>query len=624
MVDKAGQFNGNSQDCNVSRRQFLSGLAAFGVGTMASKVPIANVLKQDANTPDAGQPEAVKGTRLRKSPPVRPHIEAHVHVNQVGYLPEEPKRAVIAASGQIVGNAFTIVDDDVTPHVRYRGALISYQKAGKTSYGHFQHHFHADFSDFARPGRYRLRLSDGSMSVPFSIRGDVYAHLGPLALGYFDVQRCGRQHSALRGPCHVDDGVVVGGPRDGQRFDASGGWHDAGDYLKFVETTSYVTAVMLFTQETFPHGFPRADRRAGVPPLLAKAKVGLDWLLKMHPTPEEFYYQVGDATDHDAWRLPEADGSVADGTWEPRPVLFGIGANLAGRTAAAFAMASRLYRAHDPAYALRCLAAAQSVYQLGLRNKKVLSTQPADFYPEVTWQDDMEWGAACLFKATGNDEYLHQALEFARQAGPANDQTSVYNTHALAHYTLYPHAPDADRQRLLEALRTDADYVKKHSDNPYGLGTPYIWGTAEAAAGAAINCLLYADLSHDKDYLDFARRQRDFILGCNPFGLSCVIGAGTRYPLFPHHQVANIRNVELSGALVGGPTSHSIFRKQKISLEGAGFLSQNPGPALVPEFADEVGVYHDSVQDYVTNEPANDYTAKFLLMTAFYVTSAKA
>ena len=583
--------------------------------------PVLENVKSHAS--DLAQPVlpdvAVRRRRNRTLPPERKVVEARVHINQVGFLPGEAKRAVIPATGAIVGNSFTVVDDDVTPQPRYSGKLQAYAGPNGAKYGHYDHHFFADFGELTRPGRYRLRLSDGHLSPPFSIGSDVYSRMVPLVLKYFDVQTCGTQKSAHRGDCHVDDGVISGGPRDGERIDASGGWHDAGDYMKFVETTSYVTALMLFAYDHYRRQFPAHVPSGRMPQMLAYAKVGLDWLLKMHPSPREFYYQVGDDTDHDTWRLPEEDCSAHCDNWEPRPVYAGVGANLAGRTAVALAMASRLYRPYDHRYADRCLASAQTAYQLGMENRRVLTTSPADFYPEQTWVDDMEWAAAALYRATGRRDYLQQALDFSIQAGPANDQTSVYNTHALAHYTLFPYASPAQREILLGYLRSDADLTRRRAENPYCLGTPYIWGTAEAAAGAAITSLLYAGLSGEKEYVDLARCQRDFILGCNPFGLSCVIGAGTRYPFFPHHQIANIRNIELSGALVGGPASVGIFEQQKISMEGVEFSTQTEGPALAKDPPDEIGVYHDAVQDFVTNEPANDYTAKFLLLTAFYI-----
>lgn len=620
----------NTSPANVSRRDFLRRATLLGAGFLAH-TQFAPALYASENTPSAAkvapQTPSPYGTSRQGLIQTMAHVEAHVYVNQVGYLPNEFKRAVIPAYGPISGNGFSIVDEDALPKVRYQGSLRAYENPSGRPYGLYSHHFIADFDDFTRPGRYRVRLSNGTLSVPFSINKGLYGRLIPLTLSYFATQQCGAACADWHEDCHPDDGTIVGGPRNGQSLNASGGWHDAGDYLKFVETASYVTAVMLFTCDNFPHlnRKPRPLDPGVVPPVLAQARVGLEWLLKMHPAPDEFYFQVGDASDHDTWRLPEQDCMARTTAWKPRLVHFGVGANLAGRTAAAFAMASRLFAPYDQPFAHRCYEAAQTVYQLGLKNPVVKTTLPADFYPEKTWEDDMAWGAVELFRATGQRNYLEQALQFAHSAGAANEATSVYNTHALAHYTLYRFAVGMDRERLREYLRTDADYARLRSENPYGLATPYIWGTAEAAAGAALNCLLYSRLldngSHSAEktvYTVVARQQRDFILGCNPFNQSYLIGAGTRYPQFPHHQIADIKKAELTGALVGGPASMDVFKQQKIELGNYRDVHTQSSSSPSADIADEVAVYHDVVQDYVTNEPAIDYTAKFLLLAAFY------
>jgi len=117
-------------------------------------------------------------------------------------------------------------------------------------------------------------------------------------------------------------------------------------------------------------------------------------------------------------------------------------------------------------------------------------------------------------------------------------------------------------------------------------------------------------------YTELARRQRDFLLGCNPWGLSFVIGAGARYPLNPHHQIANLRGVELTGAMVGGPTSAGTFQSQNVDRNEAEPAAPFLGPPLDPDNPAQAAVYYDIVQDYVTNEPANDYTVKFLFLAA--------
>jgi hypothetical protein len=555
------------------------------------------------------------GSKKAQPPPSRKRVEAHIFLNQVGYLPHDPKRAVLPASGALSHPDFTIIDDAVAPEVRFRGHLARYAKPIPKN-ALFPVYYHADFDAFHRPGRYRLRLADGRISEPFSIGRDVYNQLIPLVLTYFDTQTCGNHRSEAHGPCHTDDGIIAEGPRKGQRIDVSGGWHDAGDYLKFVETTSFVTALLAAAADRYQERHPAGTHGPVFNLFLERLRVGLDWLLKMHPSPNEFYYQVGNDSDHDYWRLPEDDTRAKNPDWKPRPVYPGVGANLAGRVAASLAIAARLYRRSDPKFAQRCLTVAESAYQLGLKDRKILTTNPADYYPEKTWADDMEWGAAELYATTRRSTYLEQALYFSKQAGSSGDVPNVYGVHALAHFALMPHVTKGDRDRLLEYIHADALKIKQHADNPYSLGVPLIWGTAEAAAGAALVCRLYGMLTNNKSYLDLAVRHRDLVLGCNPWGISFLVGAGTRYPLFPHHQIANLRGIELTGALVGGPTSIAIYKGQNLSLNEAEFDEENLSPPLTPDKPNQIAVYHDAVQDYVTNEPANDYTAKFLLVAA--------
>ncbi|MCW3100879.1 MAG: glycoside hydrolase family 9 [Chthonomonadaceae bacterium] len=545
----------------------------------------------------------------------KPHVEEswfiRAHVNQVGYLPDEPKRTVVTTTEPLTSPTFHVVEEK-TAVVRYAGELTPVHHAKSRAQDWI-----ADFSVFRRPGRYRIRLAGGTLSPPFGIGAAIYADLFPMMESYFGIQQCGPQSSPLRKPCHLDDGIIRGGPRDGQPFDATGGWHDAGDYLKFVETTSYAVALLLLACDLHPQLVTDRAGTSPLSPLLIQAKVGLDWLLKMHPTPHEFYYQVGDKNDHNRWRLPENDSKEALKSWHVRPVFFGIGANLAGRTTAAFAMASRRYKRADPAFAARCLSAAQTVFALGLKHPHPISTEPHEFYPEDSGDDDMEWGAAELYRATRNPYYLRKALAFAEEVDVAAEHASVYTTNALAHFALYPHVTGEDRATLLGYLQSDADRMRRQMHGAYGLATPYVWGTAEAATGVALTCLLYAKLSGDKSAADVARRQRDYILGCNPFGLSCLIGVGARFPQSPHHQIAALDKFQLNGGMIAGPTSLEVFEQQDFHAKNLEYSV--PFKQVSSRDSAEVGVYQDSARNFVTNEPAIDYTAQFLLLSTLYL-----
>ena len=186
----------------------------------------------------------------------------------------------------------------------------------------------------------------------------------------------------------------------------SGGWFDAGDYIKLVETTSYVEGMMLVAMRDYPNLLGASvDFRT-------ESRFGLDWLLKMwDQTNQVLYYAVaiGDGNngsilgDHDYWRLPEDDDALSvtksDVNYyvKYRPAFRSgtngaiISPNLAGRMAATFALASQVYRTTDPVFADSCLLKAQTIFGLAGTNwvttkSNLLTAPPFDFYPEDVWK----------------------------------------------------------------------------------------------------------------------------------------------------------------------------------------------------------------------------------------------
>ena len=199
----------------------------------------------------------------------------------------------------------------------------------------------------------------------------------PLLTRFLAEQRCGQTTEAisLHAACHLfrsipgahsGDGVIVDdGARppygSASRVDAEGGWHDAGDYIKFVGTTAYALALELMALRDHGAALGLAGQE-----LARELRWGLDWLLKMVAGPEP-YHQVGGEGDHAAdWRLPDGDTRAPLAAYDQRPVFRmarGQGRNLLGRSAAAFAFASQVYAADDP-YARKLLVAARATYAL--------------------------------------------------------------------------------------------------------------------------------------------------------------------------------------------------------------------------------------------------------------------
>ena len=565
----------------------------------------------------------------------------HLRVNLLGYLEEDSKVAV-AISHRTVEAGFDLVDRQ-TGRVVFSGTL---HPSRAKAWGPFAHYYEADFSAFDVPGRYYLRV--GSHRSPtFAIGRGAYGKAHEDLLGFMRQQRCG-YNPYLDRVCHQRDGRSFYGPMADSTFvDVSGGWHDAGDQLKYLITGSNATARMLLAYELAGPRFGDATNQLGqpgpngIPDVLDEAKWGLDWLHKLHPGPNQLIHQVADDRDHLGWKMPDEDD--ADYGWgrnSYRPAYFATGrpqglaqyqseatgiANLAGRFAAAMAMAYRIWvgAGGDSAFAWRSLRAGREVYAMGRRQEGYQqgNSYGAPYrYSERTWADDMEWGAAELFKATGEPAYLQDAIRYARLAGAASwmqrDTAEHYEYYPfvnVGHFALYPLVDAAFQDTLAGYYRDGIERtMARGRTNPYGIGVPFIWCSNNLTSALITQILLYEMMTGDRRYHDFMLRQRDWLLGRNPWGTSMFTGIprdGER-PVDVHTSVSALTHREVPGGLVDGPVYRSIYS----SLRGIELLS----PDEFAEFQSERVVYHDDIGDYATNEPTMDGTADAILWMAWF------
>jgi endoglucanase len=573
--------------------------------------------------------------------------ETFVRVNQVGYHPAAPKLA-IALSRADLAPIFAVADAE-TRQVVFEGRT----RPVEGRWAAFTRHADLDLSALQTPGRYVVRLGT-TESLPFTIVDAAYAKLPDQMLEFMRQQRCG-YNPWLDAVCHPFDGRTAYGPRAaGSHLNATGGWHDAADQLKYLLTSSNATAQLLLAYRLEQERGGGESRKSifadalndlgqpepnGIPDVLDEAKWGLDWMLKLHPAPDELYHQVADDRDHIGWRLPHKE--IADYGWGPggpRVVYFadgqpqGLGryrstadgvANLAGRYAAAMALGHQVWK-DDPRlrpYAESLLTAGREVYALG--RAKEGAQQGNSFsapyrYEETTWADDMEWGAAELFRATGEASYLEEAKRYAELAA----SESWMGRHQARHYQFYPFF-NAGHFRLYDLVDNDfqailAGYyregiehcVKAAEGNPYGTGVPFLWCSNNLVTALATQCLLYERMTADSRYHGFAAKQRDWLLGRNPWGVSMItdVPAGGTFPRDPHLFPNVLLKRKVRGGLVDGPVHGEIFR----SLKGVGITQPDPLAA----FHDDRAVYHDDVKDYSTNEPTMDGTASAILLWA--------
>ncbi|WP_205315262.1 glycoside hydrolase family 9 protein, partial [Nonomuraea lactucae] len=273
----------------------------------------------------------------------------HIRVDQVGFAPGEAKHAYLMTRDRSPGARFSVVDRD--GRVVLRGTAGRDLGSWNAAYGHV---YDLDLSRLRRPGTYRI--TSGAMTSPtFQI-----APASPAGkiVGFFHGQRDGGGRHRNDRAASVYEWPVFTGPdtdqisgelkRIGGPVDVEGGWFDAGDYLKFTHILSYVDALLW------------ASRRDGGPDarLHREATHGLKYLDKMWDEgTKTLYIQVGIGAgdkegtfvgDHDVWRMPEADDTSEHPFLRDRPVFRAadpgqpISPNLAGRTAAAFALAAQV------------------------------------------------------------------------------------------------------------------------------------------------------------------------------------------------------------------------------------------------------------------------------------------
>ncbi len=567
-----------------------------------------------------------------------------IRINQLGYLPGSPKVAVWCAKSPSAPERFAVLDAD-TKTVRWEG------RASRAfgAYGPFTESCRLDFSAWHTPGRYVLRAGDAE-SPPFRIGTDVYAGAADFALRYMRQQRCGF-NPFLRDSCHTHDGYTMYGPMpDSTRIDATGGWHDASDYLQYATTSANATYHLLAAWRDFPQAFSDAhDAKGipganGIPDVLDEARWGLDWLLRMHPRSDWMFNQIADDRDHVNMRIPKEDPFYGKGF--ERPVYFcsgepqGLGkyknrstgtASTAGKFASAFALGATLWGKRDANYADLLRRRSRSAFEFGLAKPGVCQTAPNRapyFYEEDNWTDDMQLAAAAMQQAGIRADI--PLVDYAWEMAQAEPVTPWLGADTALHYQWYPfinmgHGELAQllrgnkRRTLLEYYRRGIEHVwMKAKDNAFHRGVPFIWCSNNLATSFAIQCLWYRRLSGDDTYLNLEQANFDWIFGVNPWGTSFVYGlpADGDTPADPHSAFTHLKNWPIDGGLVDGPVYGSIFER----LIGIKLYE----PDEYAEFQSATAVYHDDYGDYSTNEPTMDGTASLVyLLTAQSATKNK-
>jgi endoglucanase len=589
---------------------------------------------------------------------------AQLRIDQAGYLRHETKIAILMTSRPAAGARYFVRRDGrtvISGHVPHadRGAWNAT----------YRHTYAVRFSRLHTRGSYRLVVQSTprvARTIRIRTMRSLYRRVLVAGVHFDQVQRDGPDviaGSLDRKPSHLhdahaivyrtphfnaDDAITdpklyrIGGPTD-----VAGGWFDAGDFPKFTHTAAFATIILLNAQRELGAAAPRS--------LVREGRYGLAWLRKMwHGRTKTMLLQVGigEGTtngkwigDHDIWRLPQVDDSdsaPAD-TYAAshRPVFRAgppgspISPNLAGRVAAAFALAAqvephrRAVRDYHRAVAILRLADTASPPH------PLTTVLPNDFYPESTWRDDMELGTA---EAALAAQRLHRparhwmvsSARFARRYlnNGSTDTFNLYDTSALADVALV-HAMKGRRvtglpirrHGLVAALASQLRGAAKHakSDPFHTSGDIDEFDVDSHTFGVVASAGWYHQLTGRTTFDKLAAEDRDWLFGTNAWGESFMVGIGTKYPDCMQHQVANLSGSTdgsppiALGAVVNGPNSKDLFQG------GLGGDMEGMRPCAVhglKRFDGHGSRFIDDVRSWQTDEPALDMTGTAIAAAA--------
>lgn len=410
------------------------------------------------------------------------------------------------------------------------------------------------------------------------------------SLLFYELQRSGDlDESTIRTNWRGDSGMNDGSDAG---LDLTGGLYDAGDNAKFNLPMAYTSTMLAWSVYEDKDAYEKSGQLEYA---LGNIKWICDYLIKCHPEDNVYYYQVGDGNADHSWWGPAEVVEARMSRPSFKVDASNPGSTVVGEAAAALAACAAVYKDIDADYAELCLSHARSLYNFAESTKSDAGYTAANgFYTSWSgWNDELTWAAVWLYIATGEDEWLDKAREYAPQCSADTNWSLCWDDKAMGAYCLL--AEITGEQTYKSKLEEHLDWWSGGgiTTSPKGLAWLDTWGSLRYATTTAMVAASYAESdacpSGKKDrYIEFFEKQVNYALGSS--GRSYVVGFGENPPEHPHHRTAqgswadnmnepaNHRHV-LFGALVGGP--------------------------------DASDGYTDTVSDYNKNEVADDYNAGF-------------
>ena len=496
---------------------------------------------------------------------------AAIKVDQVGYLSSSPKIALVSAPGTTF--AVKRVSDGATVLQGKLSAPAKDQDTDDTVQA-------ADFSSLKAPGNYYIEIAGVGRSWPFAIGPDVYDRAFYLTMRGFYGQRCGTavdmgpEFAAYKHPaCHLNGEFHESSGKQGPRPNI-GGWHDAGDYGRYVVNSGISTGSLLWAYEIFPAKVGKVklnipETGNGTPDILNEARFNLEWMLKMQDDDGGAWHKQT-STHFSGFVMPQDDTLPSE--------VIGTGSAPFKSTcatadlAAVAAIAARVYAPFDKKFAEQNLAAAKKAWQWTEKNPNVTFKNPPGVstgeYGDNNCSDERLWAAAELWRTTGDASYNQYFLanyknftELLRKPD-AESWRQVAPMGLWAYAMAKPKGTDAKAAAEIRQLTTAAaqEVAKETAKNGYHvslLTKDYVWGSNGVVANYGLQLLVANSFSPNPAFVNTALDNLHYLLGRNAFSLSWVTQLGANPYRYPHHRPsgADDNPEPWPGLLSGGPNA---------------------------------------------------------------------
>lgn len=486
--------------------------------------------------------------------------DVNLSVNSIGYFPDQEKRATFS----VPCDEFHVVRVN-DKEIVFRGKANEPFENKDTS----ETVYIADFSSLTESGEYQLTTPDGGSSAVFTIGDDIYREPFRTVMKGMYLWRCGTAVSGTHNgntfahaACHLEDAYLDYVGQEGVKHEATGGWHDAGDYNKYIVNAGVTVGCMYLAWEHFSAlrdiqlDLPGDEANNRLPDFLDEMKWEMDWVLKMQAPDGSVYHKLS-TTNFGGFIMPEAEKEKRFIT----PYSTAATADFVAMTA----MTARIFKDYDSEYAMQCLDAAEKSFAFLKANPDNQRANLEGFRTgayQTRDNDDRLWAAAELWQTTGNPEYLNDFETMAKAEENLIDVNWDWgNVKNLGMFTYLLSKRDGRNAELVsslqKALMENADSIVQTSrEHGYErpLGDRYYWGCNGTVARQCLNLSVAYQLSPKPEYQTISLAALGHLFGRNYYNRSFVTGLGHLPPMNPHSRRSGGDNIvdPWTGYLVGG------------------------------------------------------------------------